>query len=257
MEKETILIAISNQKGGVGKSTLTTLIASYLHYGTEKKVAVIDCDFPQHSIFRMRSSDIETINTSRVLQEALQKQFEATGKKAYRIINATPEEALEQAWELTVPGAWKPDIILFDLPGTVDSIGILRIIFNMDYIFVPVIADKRVLQSSLTFIMSLDRYKKASHTPVRLREVFMFWNRVDKREKTELYDFFNRLTRAENFRMLDTQLPDMKRYNRELFPARNAVFRSTLFPADRKLLKGSNLKELVSEICSIINLELI
>lgn len=254
MEKETIFIAISNQKGGVGKSTLTTLIASYLHYGTEKKAAVIDCDFPQHSVFRMRSSDIETVNSSRELQAALQKQFEATGKKAYRIINATPEKALEQAQALSAPEKGKPDIILFDLPGTVDSTGVLRIIFNMDYIFVPVTADKRVLQSSLAFIMSVDRYKKALHSPVRLREVFIFWNRVDRRERTGLYDFFDRLAQAENYRILDTRLPDMKRYNRELSPAGSAVFRSTLFPPDRKLLKGSNLRELAGEICSIIHL---
>lgn len=254
MEKETIFVAISNQKGGVGKSALTTVIASYLHYSTEKKVAVIDCDFPQHSVLRMRSSDIEMINTSRELQIALQKQFSATNKKAYRIIHAIPENALDEAQGLTAPGAWRPDIILFDLPGTVDSIGILRIIFNMDYIFVPIIADKRVLQSSLTFIMSVSRYKNASSHPDRLKEICMFWNKVDKRENTELYGFFNKLAQAENYRILDTQLPDTKRYNRELFSGRNSVFRSTLFPPDKKLLKNSGLEELVNEICSIINL---
>ena len=32
MEKETLFIAFSTQKGGAGKTTLTVLVASYLHY---------------------------------------------------------------------------------------------------------------------------------------------------------------------------------------------------------------------------------
>lgn len=254
MEKETIYVAISNQKGGVGKSALTTIIASYLHYNTKKRVAVIDCDFPQHSVLRMRSSDIETLEQNREMQVTLQKQFRATARKAYRIINATPDLALERARELTSEDATRPDLILFDLPGSVDSAGILNVMFNMDYIFIPIIADKRVLQSSLAFTMSLTRYKKASRVPLKLKEVFMFWNRVDKRENTELYAFFNRIAQTENYRILDTQLPDTKRFNRELSTGRNSVFRSTLFPPDRKLLKSSNVEELIREISTIIQL---
>ena len=39
-------ISICNQKGGVGKSALTTLLASYLHYICKCKVLVVDCDYP-------------------------------------------------------------------------------------------------------------------------------------------------------------------------------------------------------------------
>ncbi|MBF0647410.1 ParA family protein [Dysgonomonas sp. GY75] len=254
MEKETIFIAVGNQKGGVGKSTLTTLIASYLHYNTQKKVAVIDCDFPQHSVFRMRNSDIETIGQNPQLQAALQKQFAATGKKAYRIIESTPARALGYARELAAEGDTRPDLVLFDLPGSVDNAGILNVIFNLDYIFVPIIADKRVLQSSLAFIMSVERYRQVSPEALRLRSIFLFWNKVDKRESTELYAFFDRIVRAENYKILETQLPDTKKYNKEISPGRSPVFRSTLFPPDRKLLKNSNIEALVHEMSNIINL---
>lgn len=254
MNKETLYIAISNQKGGVGKSALTTIMASYLHYNNKKNVAVIDCDYPQHSIFRMRNSDIETINSNPELQVALEKQLEATKRKAYKIINVIPDKALMYAQEIIDSSAENIDLILFDLPGTVDSSGILNVIFNMDYIFVPIIADKRVLQSSLTFIMSVTEYKRASSLPLRLKDIIMFWNRVDKRESTELYDFFNKLMLTENYRLLKTQLPDTKKYNKELALDRNIVFRSTFFPPDKKLLKYSNLEEFVSEISEIINL---
>ena len=45
---DTIAVAFSNQKGGVGKSTLTVLVASYLYYEMGVKVAIMDCDSPQH-----------------------------------------------------------------------------------------------------------------------------------------------------------------------------------------------------------------
>lgn len=47
-----LYVAFSTQKGGAGKTTLTVLVASYLHYVKGYDVAVIDCDFPQYSIHR-------------------------------------------------------------------------------------------------------------------------------------------------------------------------------------------------------------
>ena len=52
-------ISICNQKGGVGKSALTTLLASYLHYICKRKVLVVDCDYPQWSIYNQRSRELE------------------------------------------------------------------------------------------------------------------------------------------------------------------------------------------------------
>ena len=52
--KETKFIAFSTQKGGAGKTTLTVLTASYLHYVRGLNVGVVDCDFPQFSIVDMR-----------------------------------------------------------------------------------------------------------------------------------------------------------------------------------------------------------
>ena len=46
-----VSIAVCNQKGGVGKSTFTVLLASYLHYIVGHDVLVVDCDYPQWSIY--------------------------------------------------------------------------------------------------------------------------------------------------------------------------------------------------------------
>ena len=62
MKKETLYVAFSTQKGGVGKTTFTVLVASYLYYLKEYNVAVVDCDYPQHSISAMRKRDAEQVN---------------------------------------------------------------------------------------------------------------------------------------------------------------------------------------------------
>ena len=60
-KKEPKYVAFSTQKGGAGKTTLTVLVASYLHYVKGYNVAVIDCDYPQHSIFEMRERDFAMV----------------------------------------------------------------------------------------------------------------------------------------------------------------------------------------------------
>ena len=58
MKKEPLFVALSNQKGGVGKSTFTVLLASYFHYLKGYNVLVVDCDYPQHSISTMRDWEV-------------------------------------------------------------------------------------------------------------------------------------------------------------------------------------------------------
>lgn len=65
MKKEPKYIAFSTQKGGAGKTTLTVLVASYLHYVMDYNVAVVDCDYPQHSIVEMRERDLKWQWTTR------------------------------------------------------------------------------------------------------------------------------------------------------------------------------------------------
>ncbi|NDV69952.1 ParA family protein [Dysgonomonas sp. 25] len=254
MEQETVFIAFANQKGGVGKSAITTLFASYLHHIKRKNVAIIDCDFPQNSIYNMREDDMKSIRESVELRSALSIQFDQNKKKAYPVIKAQPEKALKSANELIETTEEKLDIILFDLPGTVNSTGILNLIFNINYIFIPIIADKRALQSSLNFFMTTMRYTDAIQGKIALKSLYMFWNKVDKRENTELYDIFNEIMIEENIPALKTSLPDQKKFNKELSLNRDVVFRSTMFPPDRKLLRFSNIDMLAQEICSIINI---
>ena len=100
MEKETLFIAFSTQKGGAGKTTLTVLVASYLHYVKGMNVAVVDCDYPQHSIAEMRKRDLKTVMEDEHYKLMAYRQLQRIRKKAYPIAESTAEDAVAKADEL-------------------------------------------------------------------------------------------------------------------------------------------------------------
>ena len=134
MEKETLFIAFSTQKGGAGKTTLTVLVASYLHYVKGMNVAVVDCDYPQHSIAEMRKRDLKTVMEDEHYKLMAYRQLQRIRKKAYPVAESTAEDAVTKADEL-LEKMPETDIVFFDLPGTVNSTGVLNTLANMDYVF--------------------------------------------------------------------------------------------------------------------------
>ena len=52
---------------------------------------------------------------------------------------------------------------------------------------------------------------------------------------------------------LKTFIPDSKRFRREQSIGHKALFRSTMFPADKSLVKGSNLDALVDELLELFD----
>ncbi len=75
MNKRPILVAFSNQKGGVGKSTVTAVLASYFNYVRGLKVAVVDCDYPQFSLEKLRGRDLKNLEKSEYHQRLFCRQF--------------------------------------------------------------------------------------------------------------------------------------------------------------------------------------
>jgi cellulose biosynthesis protein BcsQ len=253
MKEEPIFVAFSTQKGGVGKTTFTVLAASYLHYIQNYNVAVVDCDYPQHSIQAMRKRDAEQVDSDDYYKQMAYIQFKELGKKAYPILCSSPSEAINATNRFLEQNDKKFDVVFFDLPGTVNSPGVLQSLAEMDYIFTPITADRVVLESSLSFALSIHELL-VTHPQINLKGLFLFWNMVDGREKTDLYNIYEKSIHEFGLPLLQTFIPDTKRYKKELSNDRKAVFRSTLFPADKRLLKGSCLEELLIEIAHTIQL---
>lgn len=252
MKKETLFIAFSTQKGGVGKTALTVLMSSYLHYVKGLEIAVIDCDYPQHSIVEMRQRDIDLVMKDDFYKQMAYKQFSVLKRKAYLVEESNPEQAISCAENLIGKADKKLDIIFFDLPGTVNSKGVIRTLATMDYIFSPVSADRVVLESTLRFASSLNKNLIAVGKG-NIKGLYLIWNMVDGREKNELYEVYETIIGELGLSILQTFIPDSKRFRRELTTKHKPVFRSTLFPAHNSLLKGSKLDILTKEILQIIS----
>lgn len=250
MKKETF-IAFATQKGGIGKTSVTVLVASYLHYVKGYNVAIIDCDYPQNSVMDIRIREEELIDNNPHFRTLALNHFKALGKSAYPIIESNPEDALRDARELMEDETVKPDIILFDMPGTIQSDGVLLTLSKMDYIFAPISADRLVIESTLQFI-SMFNDNLVSTGKTDNKGFYFFWTMVDKRERSELYDVYDKIIEELGFSTLKTLLPDSKRFRRDLSEERKAIFRSTIFPIDKSLRKGSGIGELTEEICEII-----
>ena len=245
-KKEPKYVAFSTQKGGAGKTTLTVLVASYLHYVKGYDVAVIDCDYPQHSISEMHERDFTMIEGD----EYYKGMFTRLGeKKAYPVIESDTKEALNDAEKLTKESEY--DFIFFDLPGTLNNEGLVLSLASMDYIIAPIAADRLVLESTLNYLIAV-RDNIVSTGKTNIKGMYLLWNLVDGREKSDLYEVYEAVIKELDFPVLKTFVPDSKRFRRELSVSHKTLFRSTLFPSDKSLVKGSNLDALTDELLTLL-----
>jgi len=252
METQTKFVAISNQKGGVGKSAFTVLIAGYFHYLKGKNVLVVDCDYPQFSIYSLRERDMQTVAKNEDYRQMIMSQFSRLKKKAYPVITANPQEAKDAADNFLETSEVPVDVVFFDLPGTVNAKGIFKSIINMDYIFTPIMPDRMAMQSSMSFVATVQDYINMN-PQAPLKAIHVFWNKVNKRVPVDLVNIYDKIMGQLKLRVLKTKIPETNRYEKELTLSGKPFFRCTLLPPPDKLLKGSNLDLLAEEILTIIN----
>ena len=252
-KKQPVIIAFSTQKGGVGKSTFTALLSSILHYRMGYNVAVFDCDFPQYSLIQMRERDLKTVMQNEVLKKMAQKQFTSLNKKAYPIFKSKTDTVLEEMQHYLNHLEIAPDVLFLDLPGTVNTAGILRTLASVQHIFSPITADRLVLESTLSFTDVLTHVlMKEKQTGIK--SIQLFWNQVDLREKTLLYENYSKVIKDLGLHLMETSISDSKRFRKEGETVAKTVFRSTLLPADPKLMTLCRLDQFVDEFLKIVKL---
>lgn len=228
MEQNPLCIAFASQKGGVGKSTLTVLAASWLHYLHGIRVAVVDCDYPQHSILKLSNRDKAVVQSSAIYGRLLVSLAENKGVKPYRILCCKPSEAMSEWRKWAAVAEERYDVVLFDLPGTVGNEGVLSTIVELDYLFIPMKADRIVLESTLNF--------------------------VDRRERTPLYEQYEKVLDQLGLRHLRTHIPVRSNFNKDIQEAGGPVYRCTLLPPDRAFVAECGFDRLMTEICAVLKL---
>ena len=252
-KKKTLKISFSTPKGGVGKSTMTALLSSVLHYRLGFNVLVMDCDFPQHSLANMRERDLKTIMQNDYHKRAAMKLYQSINKKAYPIISCKPEDALSKALEYVNQSAIEPDITFFDLPGTANTKGVLTTLRTMDFIFSPISADRLVMESTLSFTKAFLGLPETAESNED-QKMWMFWNQVDGREKTGIYEAYQSVINELDLSVMTSKIMDSKRFRKETDDTLNSVFRSSLLPAEPQLMKVTRMDLFVEEFLKIVNL---
>ena len=231
------IISILNQKGGVGKSNVTTLLANIFYFYFGWKVAVIDCDFPQHTIAKKRKRELQVVENNPHLKKAYEKIY-AT-KNLYPII---PTDL--SSFELALAELDKEDydFIFFDIKGTMAQENIVAFLKSVNIFLIPVLQEETAIISSLEFYQSLQ---------VRIKPVSANF------EYCSL--FFNLVPRTNNLHKLlpalsakFTFLPSyLKRYT--IF---QNEFHSTIFPIANHRIRDLKARENLFDFAHVIKDEL-
>ncbi len=246
MKKQTKYIAFSTQKGGAGKTTMTVITASWLHYVKGYDVAVVDCDYPQYSIANMRERDFKMTSEEGYYRNLAYEQFTRLNKSAWPVMESNTKDAIADAGHLASQGDY--DFIFFDMPGTLNDTELLLTISQMDYVIAPMAADRTVMESTLDYAASINRRLLGNSN---IKGLYMLWNMVDGREKSELYQIYELVCADLKLPILKTAIPNSLRFRREQSEVRREVFRSTLFPIDKSFARWSNIDTLTDELIEI------
>lgn len=248
---EPKFVAFATQKGGVGKSTLTALVASYLYYNEGMEVLAVDCDHPQHTLDTYRKHDLMVTTENTYLKKLTHAFYQKFQKKAYKILLAKPEDAVQVAKDYIAEGH-NPAVVFFDITGTINNVNIVSLLSEMHYIFVPITTETGEMTSSLSFANHVhNRMLTAGGTS--LKDVNLVWNKIPSREKTKLCETIDRFAASMGLHSLDTVLVNSTKFTKDGQEfGRTGMFRSTMLPPDKRLIKGTNLEQLVSEIRNII-----
>ena len=252
MEKQPRFISVCNQKGGVGKSTLTILLASLLHYRYGRSVLVVDCDYPQWSIHTQRARELEIMDRTPYYKLMMIRQYKATGQKIWPCIPSRPDNALQEIQRFTNGERHNIDIVLFDLPGTAATAGVLGLIAQVEYLFIPCRADKIVMESGIT----LARTAAEAFIPnpkAATRGAYLFWTMIDGRERTGLYEQYEKALALFDLPVLASRIPARSRFCKEIGTAGGPPYRSTLFAPERSFAADAHLDCLAEEILRLID----
>lgn len=95
-----------------------------------------------------------------------------------------------------------------------NNLGLIKTVATMDYIFCPIAADRFIMESSLKYA-SIINDTLITTGKSNIKGIRLLWNMVDKREKTDLYDIYDKVIAGMGLETLKTSLPDSKRFRKE------------------------------------------
>ncbi|GGA95613.1 ParA family protein [Mucilaginibacter rubeus] len=173
-----MICLFGNQKGGVGKSTLTVLSGNYLSLAKQWPVTIIDMDYQQ--------SVSQKYEKAKVLENA----------EPYEVIPSTLETFPMLSPVLTKS---KNDAILIDLPGKLDDDGLLPVFKSADMVICPFAYEEFTFESTVLFTVVIKKVNPKI-------DVVFIPNRIKANVKFEIMSEVNE--QLSKFGRITRPLPD-------------------------------------------------
>lgn len=219
------LICVASQKGGAGKSTVTILLATYLHHAGFP-VGVVDVDFPQHSIVSERQGDLE----ESAADPKLKAKLDALAVTPFPIV-PSPVERLQEGLK-AMRARTQESFWFVDLPGSLNVKGLEQILPFFDLVIFPTRDDEISFTSTMK---TIDLFERSCPDAA----FFLLWNRIARSESAS----FRKAT-EEFFTANRPQIHILKKVFYELVSIRR--YASTLFPSDSEYVRDL-VRELIEK----------
>lgn len=155
-------IALYNEKRGVGKTTLSLLLAIAL----KKKFNIETClvEVQSQDLFNKRNNEVEKLKKLPIMQEKL--------KNIVPLYNVNAWQEFE---EMTTTLQQDKELVLFDLQGTGDEQ--ITFLLNCDFIFI--VSDN--LPNTKQFELDRELYltfQSIKYSEVFLKEIYLIFNKI-------------------------------------------------------------------------------
>lgn len=213
------VISILSQKGGVGKSTVTTLLANVFYFHFNVPICVIDADHPQHSIMKRRNKEKDLVSKNPRLKNAYDNIYHE--REPYPIIKTKMENCVNLIEEMKS----KYRVIFVDVAGTINNEHFINFLNAVNHFFIPVLQDDFSSKSAVEVFQIIDLIKSHSKNFV------------------SSHYFFNRVPANNIMRLIKSELGNSEYCMDDYLSAYSVYersFRSTIFPIPKKDDKPSS-----------------
>jgi chromosome partitioning protein len=173
-----MIVLFGNQKGGVGKSTLTVLSGNHLSLEKKLPVTVIDMDYQQ--------SIVQKFQKAKVLENAEPYDVVPSNLESYPVLR----DVLTRN---------SKDVVLIDLPGKLDDDGLIEVFKSADLVICPFAYDEFTFESTVLFALVLKKVNPKI-------DVFFVPNRIKANVKFEILTEVN--IQLSRFGKLTSMIPD-------------------------------------------------
>ena len=239
-----IHIVIASPLGGVGKTTLTVLAASTLHYHLGYSVAVTDCNYPLYTTAYLRGKETEE---QRTYDNRLTHQM----RQPYPIVCVPVAKAWKEAKQLQAEV--RPKCIFFDLPPLMRTEGTVELLTRMDAVIFPVTGNPMDTDAVRRFIEIVGE-QILTMGKGNIRELYLLRNMLGSWEKDEVQERCRTLTEETGAVLMQTSLPYSRHFRPSFVDGKAGIctLRSPRGGTSGRLADslGKELLEILSRLCT-------